>query len=96
MKPKIFVMRFAATLLLISLIALVVVSCGPSAEERARMEKGTIKVGSENSTVYQVGGRTITSYVIDSCEYLGELSGGYDMAYLTHKGNCKFCKQRKQ
>jgi hypothetical protein len=34
--------------------------------------------------------------VIDSCEYIvGDDDGGYNGGiYLTHKGNCKFCKKR--
>lgn len=37
-----------------------------------------------------------TIVIIDSCEYIfgcdhGSYNGGY---FLTHKGNCKFCKQR--
>ena len=32
-------------------------------------------------------------YTIDSCEYIGKVNFEYS-DYLTHKGNCKFCKQR--
>ena len=32
--------------------------------------------------------------IIDSCEYI-HMSNG-NGAYYTHKGNCKFCKERKQ
>lgn len=31
---------------------------------------------------------------IDSCEYLELVTG--DRYALTHKGNCKYCEQRKQ
>lgn len=35
------------------------------------------------------------TYIIDSCEYVGYASGSqYD--YLAHKGNCRFCKERRQ
>lgn len=34
-------------------------------------------------------------YIIDSCEYVGYAIGSqYD--YLAHKGNCRFCKERRQ
>jgi len=33
-------------------------------------------------------------YTIDSCEYIGKLTGG-NSDVLTHKGNCKFCLQNK-
>lgn len=36
--------------------------------------------------------------VIDSCEYLikRETSGYCGFGYFAHKGNCRFCKERKQ
>ena len=30
----------------------------------------------------------------DSCEYL--LRSGFYQGYLAHKGNCRFCKERRQ
>lgn len=36
-------------------------------------------------------------YVIDSCEYIGYITGKYsNWQYLTHKGNCKFCHDRRK
>ena len=35
----------------------------------------------------------ITVYTIDSCEYIGVLQG-LNGDWLSHKGNCKYCKQR--
>ena len=32
------------------------------------------------------------TYIIDSCEYVGYTAG----SYLAHKGNCRFCKERRQ
>lgn len=35
------------------------------------------------------------TYIIDSCEYVGyAMSSQYD--YLAHKGNCRFCKERRK
>lgn len=34
-------------------------------------------------------------YTIDSCEYVGKLRG-LKGDVLTHKGNCKFCKNRNK
>ena len=34
-------------------------------------------------------------YVIDSCEYYGILDNG-NYNFLSHKGNCRFCKERRQ
>lgn len=33
--------------------------------------------------------------VIDSCEYVGKSIGGYT-GILAHKGNCKFCAERRK
>lgn len=33
-------------------------------------------------------------YEIDSCEYIGSMA--YQNTMLTHKGNCKFCKNRNK
>lgn len=38
--------------------------------------------------------REIRLYVIDSCEYIGYINV-YQSDFLTHKGNCKFCKKHK-
>ena len=35
------------------------------------------------------------TYIIDSCEYIGYLGFG-NCDVLTHKGNCRFCKERRQ
>lgn len=35
------------------------------------------------------------TYTIDSCEYVG-LAIGSQSDYLAHKGNCRFCKERRQ
>lgn len=32
--------------------------------------------------------------VIDSCEYIENAAEGSNNYSLTHKGNCKFCKER--
>lgn len=33
--------------------------------------------------------------VIDSCEYVGKSIGGYT-GILAHKGNCRFCVERRK
>lgn len=47
-----------------------------------RQPDGTYKPGSSYRT-----------YIVDSCEYVGwaEMTQG---DYLSHKGNCRFCKER--
>lgn len=50
-----------------------------------RMQDGTYRT---NSSSYR-------TYIIDSCEYFGVLYLG-NGNFLSHKGNCKFCKERRQ
>ena len=51
-----------------------------------------IHMSEENNTV------NLRVVVIDSCEYLvGNTSSGYaGYGYLTHKGNCKYCAERRK
>ena len=50
------------------------------------------------SDVYIVNKLHLRTVVIDSCEYLigRELSGDYGLGYLSHKGNCKYCAERRK
>jgi hypothetical protein len=46
-------------------------------------------------TLTKISGRMISVYVIDSCQYIGNVYGGHgDM--IAHKGNCKFCAERNK
>ncbi len=57
----------------------------------------TILCSCEDNITYvgQAGNREVKYYVIDSCEYIGSLAG-VNTDILTHKGNCKFCLNRKK
>ena len=50
--------------------------------------------------VYIVNGLRLRTVVIDSCEYLigsrYKPSVGYGYGYLSHKGNCKYCAERRK
>ncbi len=46
-----------------------------------------------SNTQYQISGRQINLYVIDSCEYLGQVNN-MQTDIITHKGNCKYCTER--
>ena len=35
------------------------------------------------------------TYIVDSCEYIG-LGIGYPEGILVHKGNCRFCAERRK
>ena len=52
----------------------------------------------KTNDVYTVDGLRLRTVVIDSCEYLigRKLSGDYGFGYLSHKGNCKYCAERRK
>ena len=54
----------------------------------------TINVTVEE-TITRINGRHISIYVVDSCEYIGNIYGGHG-DWATHKGNCKFCAERSK
>ena len=70
-------------IMLLILTALIIVGCEGKSEEETEEAKC-------------LSGFNII--VIDSCEYLKmsieNVSQGY--GYFSHKGNCRFCKERKQ
>jgi hypothetical protein len=45
-------------------------------------------------TTTTINGREVSIYVIDSCEYIGCIYSDHG-DWATHKGNCKFCLERK-
>ena len=48
--------------------------------------------------VYIINKTHLKTVVIDSCEYLigRECAGDYGFGYLSHKGNCKYCAERRK
>jgi hypothetical protein len=49
----------------------------------------------DGEVVYSLNDKDIKIYVIDNCEYIGDVRGG-SRDFLTHKGNCKFCVERSK
>lgn len=59
-------------------------------------ESKNVIVNSSNAdNIPMINGKMINTYIIDSCEYIGSIYGG-DSDILVHKGNCKFCIERKK
>ena len=48
--------------------------------------------------VYSIDGVYLRTVVIDSCEYLigRKCRGYYGYGFLSHKGNCKYCAERRK
>jgi hypothetical protein len=55
--------------------------------------KKTTTIGTETDRSFMINNSHVYIYIIDSCEYLGYVNVS-NMDILTHKGNCKFCKER--
>lgn len=70
-------------IILLALAALIMVGC-------------ECKTDAEIEEAERLNGFNIV--VIDSCEYLGksETYGYQGYGYFAHKGNCRFCKERRQ
>lgn len=70
-----------------ALSMLCLVACGPSAEEKAAMDRKDLETG---KTVIGSNGATYNIVIIDGCEYVqGWKGNSYGGPIMTHKGNCK-------
>ena len=69
-------------IMLLILTTLIMVGC----EYRSEAEREAERLSGFNTVV------------IDSCEYLIKRESAYQAGYgyFSHKGNCRFCKERKQ
>lgn len=52
------------------------------------------KCRDDNADYQTTGGHGYNTEIIDSCEYLVRHEG-YS-GYMAHKGNCKFCEERRK
>lgn len=84
--------------LILIIFVLSLVGCEPTRESTERYETNYPVIGkiiqnnhNGSDSVYV----DIRVFVIDSCEYIGRVYGG-SVGILTHKGNCKFCEERKK
>ena len=62
-------------------------------DETIKKIKATYPVIGELEAADGYGKRQIRLYIIDSCEYIGHINA-FNSDFLTHKGNCKFCRSR--
>lgn len=84
-------------IILLVLTTLTMVGCTPSYEEA---KKFTDK--ERNKQIQQEVWHNFHVEIIDSCEYLlryterASGNAGYGQSFMAHKGNCRFCKERRQ
>lgn len=79
-------------ILILIVILFAMVSCSEQPDTNVYHE------AEKTNDVYIVNGLHLRTVVIDSCEYLigRKLSGDYGFGYLSHKGNCKYCAERRK
>lgn len=71
---------------LIFLVSLGLISC------KGETKNACVK----DSEIAVINDTPIYEYIIDSCEYMGNLDLSRGKSILVHKGNCKFCKNRNK
>ena len=52
-------------------------------------------VGCVEKSTQPIELHTLNTYIVDSCEYVGKGIGSYS-GILAHKGNCRFCAERRK
>ena len=79
------------------LILLFAVALFTACDESNRYETQVVETET-GETVYKVDGVTLHVVEIDGCEYLiGHYwIGDNGYGYLSHKGNCKYCEERRR
>lgn len=86
-------------ILILATILFAVISCSerPDTNVYHRTEKTNnvyeVKVTSTSDSV-----TLLRVVVIDSCEYLigGHYAASHGYGYMAHKGNCKYCEERRK
>lgn len=72
---------------LILLLALIFVMCGCNIVSNFEPDMGVKVINDE-----KFNEKYVTTYIIDSCEYIHIIG----IEGLQHKGNCKFCAERRK
>jgi len=80
--------------ILLVIIAVGIMFCSNQETEQTPLPQSEIIDWREGPVVGRLVGHEVHVIVIDSCEYL-VISGGVRES-LTHKGNCKFCEERRR
>jgi hypothetical protein len=87
-------------LIIVSIFCLV--SCDNRTEEQRWKDYQAKKEKARQDSIREARFKGFQVIVIDSCEYLikerKETCGhnGYGWSFMSHKGNCKFCKERRK
>ena len=93
---------FTKFFMVVSLLGLMMMSCDNRTEEQRWKDYQAKKEKAREDLIREVKYHSFQVIVIDSCEYLikaephgvGKYSTGY--GFMSHKGNCKFCEERRK
>ena len=90
-------------IILLALTALMMVGCDTRTEEQLDNDSLQEQKKVERLIEHQNRWKGYSVIVVDSCEYIVktiDTSKGFKSAtqsgYLAHKGNCRFCKERRE
>ena len=84
----------------IGILALLFLSCDNRTEEQRYKDYVAKIEAKRQDSIKQARWHGFNIKVIDSCEYViradkhGNAHQGFGYGFMSHKGNCKFCKQR--
>lgn len=73
-------------IILLALISLIMAGCNKISDEIKGVEKTR---QTANTDIHEWDNQIV---IIDSCEYISEETRGL----VEHKGNCRFCKERRE
>lgn len=81
--------------LIILFVSIIFCSCGNDPIKNLKSIDEAYPIIFKINGAFDTQYRNIRIYVIDSCEYIGNVSI-CSSDFLTHKGNCKFCAERNK
>ena len=80
--------------LLIILAVILMFGCESRTEEQRYRDYLAKKEKAKQDSIMEAKFKGFRVIEIDSCEYL--IRSGYSFGLMSHKGNCKFCKERRK
>ena len=93
---------FTKFFMVVSLLGLMMMSCDNRTEEQRWKDYQAKKEKARQDSIMDAKFKGFRVIEIDSCEYLirrmYKSSGnrGYGFGLMSHKGNCKFCEERRK
>lgn len=90
---------FTKFFMVVGLLGLMMTNCDNRTEEQRWKDYQAKKEKARQDSTMRANYNGFQVIVIDSCEYLirEETRGHYlGFGYMSHKGNCKFCEERRK